>query len=119
MPARSRRWPPRITIDHAKIKGRTIQSPPNQKDRSARAMTWWWLLSTTDHLGLLARTTSLSNGIHFPFPPQRKTLGKGLLFLEELRGEALKRPSARSRRARREPRPPSRRPGVPGPRTSA
>src|SRR5207237_9396708 len=30
-----------------------------QKDRSARVMTWWRLLSAPDHLGLLARTTSL------------------------------------------------------------
>ena len=35
-----------------------------------------------------------------PFHPKGETLGKGLLFLEGLRGEALKTPSARSRWAR-------------------
>src|SRR6266540_5782631 len=41
MPAKRRRWPLRTTISHAKIKGRTMQSPPNKRDKSARAMTWW------------------------------------------------------------------------------
>src|SRR5437762_13684110 len=39
MPARRRRWPPKTTIGHAKTKGRTMQSPPNRRDRSARATT--------------------------------------------------------------------------------
>ena len=40
-----------------------------------------------------------------PLPPQRETLGKGLLFLEGLRGEALGRPTHDQDRPDRNPGP--------------